>query len=43
MTKVDKFELAARIALISFWVFILGMILSNDRFQQVLLTPLGWI
>ena len=41
MAKTDKIEFAARVALASFWVFILGMIATNDRFQQILLEPLG--
>lgn len=41
MTKAEKVDLAIKVAFISFWVFIAGMVATNDQFQRALLGPLG--
>ncbi len=41
MPKSEKLELALKTAAIAFWVFVIGMVATNDWFRQILFNPLA--
>lgn len=41
MPKSDKLDMALKTAAIAFWVFVIGMAVTNDWFRQILFNPLA--
>ncbi|MFM5948391.1 MAG: hypothetical protein ACKOPM_04055 [Novosphingobium sp.] len=39
MNNSNKFDLAIKLTLVSLWVFLIGMAVTNDEFRQILLHP----
>jgi hypothetical protein len=41
MPKSDKLDIALKAAAVAFWVFVIGMAVTNDWFRHILLNPLA--
>jgi len=41
MAKLDKIDLGIWIGVIAFWVFVAGMMATNEQFKRAILSPIG--